>query len=178
MDLTNLHVENLREALRQIQRYIVIAIGASVALAFMELGLATRIGEGVTVSGLPVSVTAPAAKLVLTAIYISATWLALGIGYELERLARRIEDTATRQAALGYPSAITSPDPWVRVLGTILPGLIFLVFTVAFWRHTKDREVMLLFLGIGFGCLPCLALLWLVKGVLDGRTTAQGAAKA
>jgi hypothetical protein len=122
MDSAALHVENLREALRQTQRYIVLAIGASAALAFLELGLAVRTEEGMRVTGFPVAMTVPVAKLVLVAIYISVTWLALGIGYQLDLLAGRIKDAEVREAALNYPSAITSSDSWLRFLGTVLQG--------------------------------------------------------
>jgi len=68
MDETALHVENLREALRQTQRHIVTAIGASASLVFLERGIASVSEGGMTIPPLGVVVALSA-----TAIYLSAT---------------------------------------------------------------------------------------------------------
>jgi len=68
MDEAALHVENLREALRQTQRHIVTAIGASASLVFLERGIASVSEGGMTIPPLGVGVALSA-----TAIYLSAT---------------------------------------------------------------------------------------------------------
>jgi hypothetical protein len=51
--------------------------------------------------------------------------------------------------------------------------LIFLVFIVAFWWHLEERYVMVLLLGVGFGCVPYAALLWLLRRVLGMHAAIQ-----
>ena len=164
MDPTPLHVENLREALRQIQRHVVVAIAAASALAALELGLAVvRTEQGVGFQGLPFGVTVRAAKLILAAIYISATYLALGIAFQLRHLVEAIPDDRVRRAALSYPSPITADDAFLRVLATSAPCLVFALFTIAFWWHHRDRGTELLIFGLAFGCMPWVALAFRVK---------------
>jgi hypothetical protein len=67
MDEAALHVENLREALRQTQRHIVTAIGASASLVFLERGIASVSEGGMRIPPLGVGVALSA-----TAIYLSA----------------------------------------------------------------------------------------------------------
>ena len=174
MDPTPLHVENLREALRQIQRHVVVAIATATALAALELGLAVvRTEQGVGLQGLPFGVTARAAKLILAAVYMSATYLALGVAFQLKALAAAIADDRMRQAVLSYPSPITSPDSSVRVPATLAPGVIFALFTIAYWWHHRDRGADLPFFAAIMGCMPYGGLVYVVKQALRPPSSGQ-----
>ena len=109
MDEAALHVENLREALRQTQRHIVTAIGASASLVFLERGIASVSGGRDDDSS-----TWCWRSFIRDRDLSLGDLIVLGIGDQFETLALRIKDPKLREATLEYPASIISPDPWVR----------------------------------------------------------------
>jgi hypothetical protein len=108
MDEAALHVENLREALRQTQRHIVTAIGASASLLLGARHRQCQRGRDDDSS------TWCWRSFIRDRDLSLGDLIALGIGDQFETLALRIKDPKLREATLEYPASITSPDPWVR----------------------------------------------------------------
>jgi hypothetical protein len=109
MDEAALHVENLREALRQTQRHIVTAIGASASLLLGARHRQCQRGRDDDSSTWCWRSSIRDRDLSLGDL------LALGIGYQFETLALRIKES---QAPGGY-SRVSSLDNISRSLGQV-----------------------------------------------------------
>jgi|tagenome__1003787_1003787.scaffolds.fasta_scaffold20319960_2 hypothetical protein len=119
---------NLIEALQQVQRYVVLGLGASVsALALTGKSAAT---ERVTVPGTSVAVAADVARTILLALCILAGAMASYAAESTATIADRLRaDPDLRSAACTFPSIATSPYLGVRLLSSVLP-LVFCAIAV------------------------------------------------
>ena|SRR6266498_3981684 len=75
MDTTGVRVENLREALRQVQQFVVVGLAASFSLLFLQLS--TKSGE-IQLPWPVVPVDLTTAKVLLGVAHIAAGFIAIG----------------------------------------------------------------------------------------------------
>jgi len=127
-DPNQILVANLVEALEQLQRFIVVGLGASVSA--LALTSKTTAQDRVTVPGTSVAVLPDVARVILLAICIlvgaMASYAAEGANVIADKLR---SSPALLSAACTFPSVATSPYIGVRILAAALP-FVFAVIAI------------------------------------------------
>jgi hypothetical protein len=122
---------NLVEALRQLQQYIVIGLGASVSILALSSAKAAR--SRVTVPYTSVAVDADIASLILLAMCVLVGAMASYAAETANLIATRLDPTL-RIAVCTFPSVATSPYIGVRVLAALLPFIFSMVAVIRLTR--------------------------------------------
>lgn len=171
MDATDILIENLREALRQIQRSVVLGVVASLSLVLLQFSTATA--QAVQLPGPVVPVGPSTAKIILVAVHVVAGFMALTSVEAARGIAREIKNDQMRDAALSYPSFATSSDPVVRVFTCLAPPFFFVIAIIA-WAITQRGEEdpwPFVIMAFAFGVLPYLAVFFWAKKLIAPRAT-------
>ena len=127
-DPKDILVENLRDTVRQIQRYMVVGIGS----AFLSIAIARR-GPELWASGqnfylpiLCVEVDPGLAGITLIVAHVIFGSMAVSATSRVGRIAKEIGDKKLVNAALMYPSIATAQFSVLRIGSAMLPPLLIL----------------------------------------------------
>jgi hypothetical protein len=161
-DPNQLLVTNLIEALQQLQRYIVIGLGASVS-ALALTGKSTP-NNRVDVKVIPVPVAPDTARLILLAVCVLVGAMASYAAQSVTLIAERLRPSpALLAAACTFPSVATSPYVLVRVLAALLPVIISMAAIVrSSWAYGKVGRKSIL----GWAILFVFAYFYLVVALI------------
>jgi hypothetical protein len=121
MDTEKILVDNLREALGAGQRYVILAITASLSLLLLELALVGGGSTPVELQGLVVATEPSVARLVLFGAIFILPVMAIGANSRANKIAGKILNKELREAALTYPSLATEEEAWLRIGSAIFP---------------------------------------------------------
>jgi hypothetical protein len=171
MDVTDILIENLREALRQVQRSLVLGVVTSLSL--MLLQVSTAPAQPIQVPGPVVPVDPSTAKLILGAVYVVAGFMAYASIELATSTARAIKNDQLRDAALSFPSFTTSSDPGIRNLTCLAPPFFFMIAVVV-WAVTQWGEedlVQEVIMVVMLGVLPYVTLFYRTKQLIALRVT-------
>ncbi len=171
MDAQQILVEHLREALRQLQRYL--ATGLATSLSLVLLGLAPAAGQQapITVPLVYMAAERSVLKILLIAAFIGSGFLCYSTVLDARKIAVRITDKAIRSAAASFPTVASSSDRSLRLVGTILPALIFVIFVVIDYYHAETRSVQNYLTLVLFGVAPYCGVVYEVSQPLDTDPT-------
>jgi hypothetical protein len=160
MDPKQILVSNLCEALKQLQRYLVLALVASLSLMLLQLSSTPQSdGQMIQLPGIVTTVDVRMAKLILGAAHFILGLLAIASIENGRNIALKINDLQLRDAALSYPSVVTDADPWVRRPASLAPALFFLI-TLAVWTYKHPgRDWSSVIMAFSFGVLPYVVLM-------------------
>ena len=173
MDPKQVLVNNLCEALKQLQRYLVLALVASLSLMLLQLSSIPLGGQMIQLPGVVTTVDVRIAKLILGAAHFLLGLLAIASIENAKNIALKINDQELRDAALSYPTVATDTDSWVRRPACLAPALFFLIALAAWtYKHPK-REWAFVIAAFIFGVLPYLALMIRVEYFSDSSATAK-----
>jgi hypothetical protein len=164
-EATKLLVENLIEALQQVQHYVVIGLGSSVAALALTGRSVT--GDHVAVPGVPVAVAPNIACAILLAVSFLVGAMASYAAETANLIAARLNAfPALLAAACTFPSVATSPYIGVRALAAILP-LIFSAAAIVRLARPHQPGGRVGFLVLLFGApYAALALAFFRPGAL------------
>jgi hypothetical protein len=157
VDPNQVLVSNLVEALQQLQRFIVIGLGASVSALALTGARAAR--GRVTVLGTSVAVVPDVARLILLAVCVQVGALASYAVESANLIAGQLRSApALLAAACTFPSVATSPYVGVRILAALLPfvfAMAAVVRSVRLHRAAGRRAILgwLVLLGSAYGAL-------------------------
>ena len=160
-------VENLKEAIRLLQRYLVsslMAAGAFAALAWAPVDV-------VRVEQLPVPISRGAALLLLGAVYVVTGLLAsltLARAKRIRLLLSQSTDALLIEAVLMYPSIPTIKVPGPRVGLSLLPP----VFVVAGILKIFGNELLGVWpiFGVLMLCVSPILIAWELRHALGGES--------
>lgn len=175
MDPQPVLVTNLCETLRQLQRYLVLAIVASLSLVVLQLlSSSESAGRVIQLPGLVTTVDVRTAKLLLVAAHMAFGLLTLATGERARKTFEKIHKPELRDAALSYPSIATEPDPFIRVSACLAPALLFLIMLVLEWSHQQSESAVQYYIfAIGFGVIPFVLLVTRVQFFAEPSTTGK-----
>ena len=162
-------VDNLKEALREAHKYIVL--GTGVALFLLILSIQDLRGTG-TVSPVEIPIVKISAERSLTelisvAIYFISGYMAYLAVSRIERIKVRLHSwPEIRKAALTYPSIPTINITWARMGAAILPALLFsaalLVIFIPRLKDVKDSLLPIIFFVLALSS-PYILLIQLLR---------------
>ncbi len=168
MDPTAILVENLTEALKQINVYV--ALGLATAVSALVLDHRATQGESsdtVNVPGNFIPMDPDTAKLVLLGICFVAGIMALYSAESATAVAHTLQSTPDLLEALcTYPSVATAPIP-IRVVAALLPVAFVLPIILSTWlqlRKLTGEGAGGLIVGLGFFVARTALLRWFSRG--------------
>jgi len=166
MDAQDILVEHLREALRQLQRYI--AAGLATALSLVLLALAPAAPKApITVPVISIAADPYLVKNLLLAAYIGTGFLCYSTVLDARKIAARITDKNIRAAAASFPTVARSADRGLRLSGTLSPAAIFTIFLAVDLYYAEARTFEK-HLGLRlFGVMPHVGVAYEVSNPLD-----------
>jgi len=150
-ELDKIKAENLKETLRQFQRYLVWGIGSALSYYILSSINPGSTNVNVPLPGAFVSVTTDFAKTIALAIF----WIAGAMAnYEHERAQRIVVSLGSNRklvrAILTFPSLATEIYPVVRVAAVIIPAALVVFGLINEWTKSTagggDRLTMILLL--------------------------------
>src|SRR4051794_34622317 len=113
MEPDKIHIDNLREALRQVERYVLIGFFAAFSFVLLQFGTP---GQAYSVPGFTIPVDPITAKVLLVAAYIVAGYIAFG-NLEVAKVATSsIANDSLLNATLLHPTLTTSVYPVFRFI--------------------------------------------------------------
>ncbi len=116
--------ENLRDTIKQAERYTLLALSSAVVFAALSL---PNPGAGDVVNwkllGVPLPVAPQLALVVLYFVYVGSCLLAENMLIHVRDLADRLEDREEVRAILSCPTILTV-SPIGRLFGTVLPAAL------------------------------------------------------
>lgn len=166
MNVTDILIENLREALRQVQRSVVLGVVASLSLMLLQVSTAPT--EPIQLPGPVVPVDPTTAKIILGVVHVVAGFMAFASVQLATSTARAIKNDQVRDAALSYPNFATSSDPGVRVITCLAPPLFFMI-AVVIWAATQWGEQDLgqyVIIAVMLGVPPYVAVFYWTKQLI------------
>ena len=178
MDPQQVFVSNLCEALKQLQRYLVLALVASFSLMLLQISSGPQGSvQMIQLPGLVTTVDVRMAKLILGAAHVFLCFLAIASAENARNIAARIENRALRDAALSYPNVATEADPGVRRPACLAPPLFFIIALAVWTYRHPEREWAFVITAFIFGVLPYAVLLNRVErlGKFSDEPGADGA---
>lgn len=141
-DAEKILVENLREALKGSQRYVLLTISAAMSLLLLQLAT-LRQGDAIEPIGLPglvVSANPSEVRMLLIGFIFILPAIATSANAHANEIAKKILDIDVRNAVLTYPSLATDTDPWIRRGSAFLP-VVLVVFSQLLWFLSQtDRD--------------------------------------
>ena len=167
MDAQTILVGNLQEALRQLQKYLAAGFATSLSLLLLAWAPATPSdGAPVEISGFPIAVAGPLLEGLLIAIFMATGWLCYVSALDARKIASRI-NTEFRAAAALFPTVVSSQDKGMRIIGAIMPAVIYAIYLVS---DALDAEIPTFdkywFLSL-FGIMPYVGLMLESRRPLD-----------
>jgi len=171
VDPEQILVENLRESLRLIQRYLLLGIAVSLSLLLLQLAASSNATtDPVLIPGVVIAVDAEIAKLILVASHIAVGFMALIVTFRAKEIMEKIPRRELTEAVTTYPSIATSKEGPFRVVPALAPGLLFL-FAILDWIYpqTNGSWVGWAYLGgaLAMGVLPYCGLAFLLRRPIE-----------
>ena len=169
----DLLVGNFQETVKQLQTYMVTALGAA---AFFVV-LATSSVKEVQMQAPAVGSSLPVPTTIAIAIALAVSWAASAMATLLVDRARRLADVIHREdavlfdAILSYPSTATLKSAGPRLFLALAPAALMLIGAVAFWGMqlaTYWRVV-----GVVALLLPSLILAYELRAAIGGDHASQ-----
>jgi hypothetical protein len=161
LSIEQIKVENLREALRLLQRCIVTALATSLSLLLLETAAPSGPPQTIQFPGLFVGLNSGVAQLIFFAAYIVASLVAYSTIAHAKSIARSIADHETRIAALTYPTITTMTDRSLTGFSIALPPILFLIaagiYVHGIWPLT-DNQGTAAFMALLFGIMPYVGI--------------------
>ena len=102
MDTLAIRIENLREALRILQRCMGTAFAASFSLLLLQATSSPQ--SPLQIPGLVGAVGPVLARLILVAAYITSGFVGYAAVLQVIRIARSIDDRSARTEAMNFPT--------------------------------------------------------------------------
>lgn len=159
-DVDQVLVANFLEALKQVQRYVVLGLGTSVSALALVLKPRAATGQAtVTVPGTFVAIDPQAAHAVLLCVCILMGAMAYYSAETANGIATRLRSSPDLlRAASAFPSIATSAYPGVRYVAAFLPLVLSLAALLipAFRDKPVDWSALMgwfIFLGAAYGAL-------------------------
>src|SRR5262245_27324239 len=166
MNAQDILVEHLREALRQLQRYL--AAGLATALSLVLLALAPAGPKApIAVPVIAIAAEPYLVKNLLLAVYIGAGFLCYSAVLDARKIATRITDKEIRAAAASFPTVATSADRGLRLTGTLSPALVFALFLAIDLYYAEARTLDKYLPLVLFGVMPYAGAVYEVSQPLD-----------
>lgn len=166
MDAQEILVEHLREALRQLQRYLAAGLATALSLVLLALAPAGH-NAPITVPVISIAASPYLVKALLLAVYIGSGFLCYSTVLDARKIAARITDKDIRSAAVSFPTVASSADHGLRRLGTIAPALIFAFFLAIDFYFAEARPFQKYLLFVLFGIMPYVGVAYEVSQPLD-----------
>lgn len=155
-----LRVQNTQEALRQIQRYTSVAVGAALALVLLEYASTS---ESVSVVGIPVPLEPSVAIVLLVSAYVVCGFLLYGSILQAKELAGRIRDPEIRELAFSLPTFATSGDAGIKWPANLLAPGLFAIYVVLRLFHDTERGFEEYFFLLVVGLAPYGGLVYQLR---------------
>ena len=159
-----IRVDNLREALRLLQRCIVTALAASLSLVLLETASPPPTGQPpqtIQFPGLFVGLDSGVAKLIFFAAYLVASFVAFSTIAHAKSIARAIADREARNAVLTYPTVTTMTDRSLAGLSFAIPPILFLIgvaiYVHGIWPPTENQAWAAIVASL-FGAMPYVGI--------------------
>ena len=122
LDTGQVFKDNLIEALKQINQYVLLGLGTSASALALALNTADVGPQGVSVPGAFVALNPHAARNVLLVVCMLAGLVATFAAEWAVVIAKQLESTPELLVAVcSYPCFATSTDPGVRYVSSLLP---------------------------------------------------------
>jgi len=150
LDPDQLLAANLTEALKQVQNYVSVALGASVSALALTTRFASR--DPVKPPGTFVAVDPELAQVVLLGLVFVVGVLAAYAAEAINVAAGQLDPKLLR-AACSFPSVAASPHTWVRASAALLPFIISLTVVIRSARSAPAVGGWLLLGGSAYGFL-------------------------
>ena len=170
-DPKDILISNLKEALNQLQRYMVFGLGTSLfllTLAGTEPGRLSGDSPGIKLPGelLPVPVSLSVAVSVVVSAYWVAGWLATIMVSRANHIVERLRDSPELlEAALTYPSIPTTRVHGPRIGLAILPALFVGIAVFITSRQDSSKKVFALIML----ALPYIVLAIQLRTAIGGQ---------
>jgi len=122
----NLISENLKDSIKQADRYTLLALSSAVVFAALSLPNPDPEAGAVlnwTLLGVPLTATPQLALVILYLVYVGSCLLADNMLIHVRDLADKIEDKEQVRAILSCPTILTV-SPIGRLFGTMLPAAL------------------------------------------------------
>ncbi|PKB83198.1 MAG: hypothetical protein BZY88_02575 [SAR202 cluster bacterium Io17-Chloro-G9] len=178
----DLLLDNLKEALQTIQRYMLIGLASAGGI----LTLAASSPKEVSITGLP----APVPWIVAISIFSGAYWAVGFLSYlTVKRVNEIVKQFGSREdrseaveraqvllAALTYPSMLTFRASLPRVGMSVIPPILAVAgFAIAFEKELLD---ILPILGMLLLAIPYVFLAWELQDPIGGRQLFESVAQS
>jgi hypothetical protein len=106
-------------------------------------------------------------KNLLLAVYIGAGFLCYSTVLDARKIAMRITDKNIRAAAASFPTVASSADRGLRLMGTLSPALIFVIFLAIDLYYAEARTFEKYLAFVIFGVMPYVGVVYEVSQPLD-----------
>jgi hypothetical protein len=157
----DIHLENLREALKQYDAYLRLAIAASLTYTLISFVDRSSSPVATNLSFLPVPLPMSYPTLALLAVgaqFILVLLAASTLDAVVRALLYLTPDQQVLKAACGYPSLATAQLRWMRIVAVLAsPMLLALAMFVGNWESIRDAPIPAL-LSFLFFAAPYLVL--------------------
>ena len=174
MDATELYVANLREALKQYDTFLRLALIASLTYMVLSYG-GSSVTQAVSANPLvPIPLTERGlALLAFCAQFVFA--LLAANAYDMATMAGRrlLHSSQLLEAACGYPSFATSPTTWVRITAILVAPTFLLMSLIDEVRRGPTMSVFPAAWGFLILVLPYGLLIGQNRLSLGARLRAQ-----
>src|SRR4030095_5676551 len=170
MDAQEILVENLREALRHLQRYLAVGFATSLSLVLLALAPPEQ-NAPITVPVISIAAAPFLVKTLLVATYIGSGFLCYSTILDARKISIRISDKFVRSLAVSFPTVATSADRGLRLMGTILPSLIFILFLIIDLYYAETRPFQKYLMLKIFGVMPYVGVTYEANQPLDVEAT-------
>lgn len=129
VDVVEIQIDNLREALRLLQRCLVTALATSISLVLLEFAAIASGAQQPTyqIPGVYVAVAAGTAKLILFVAYSASVFVAFSAILHIKHTARLIADAKIRDAVLSFPTIATMKDRSLTGFSIAIPPILFTI---------------------------------------------------
>lgn len=154
-DIQKLLTENLIEALKQIQNYLVLALGASVSAIALAFKPDQGREDGVTVPVISLPLPRSAAHGILWVLAMIGGFMAGAAAHRANVIALKLTTIPGLLSAVGsFPSLATFPEQVVRLIPLLLTPVLSAVAVC--WQLRREKApatamaIMLIFLGAAY----------------------------
>jgi hypothetical protein len=183
IDVLEIQIDNLREALRLLQRCLVTALATSISLLLLEFA-AIAPDQPEPTYQMPwvyVAVAAGTAKLLIFVAYSAAAFVAFAAILHIKHTARLIADTKIREAVLGYPTIATMTDRSLTGFSIAIPPMLFTIAAAhyIFWGEAVGSDPGNLVIGaLILGVAPYIAIFFHWRSGFGGDAATAAAQKS
>ncbi len=169
-DPNEIRLDNLRETLRQIQRYIVLGIGSAIILLSVILQAPDLSKSSATLTLPFIGQVAPsmAAFTLIIAGFIFGAVSVSGVN-RVVSIAREIGDESLVDAALTFPTVVTIQSKVLRVGASLMPPILLVLGYMIEHSRTETPFDPFALVGMAMISSPYLVLSYILRKPISER---------